>query len=152
MGRSRMVTMLMRQSSSSALAAALVVSLLPAIPAISDPLADLRTTLQRYSANGPFHVAAALQVSGDSKDVAGTRNGSTNFEAELGPRGLNIRVPPSALGLAETEAENKKRNPNNLTPTRTALVALTLFDVIDALDAGAMLLNDLNGATLIEQK
>ena len=62
-----------------------------------------------------------------------------------------IRVPPSALGQAEAEAENKKRNAENLTPTRTALAALTLFDVIDALDIGEMLLNDLSGATLIGQ-
>jgi hypothetical protein len=130
----------------------LLSALLAGFPAAGDPLSDLRASLQRYPANAPFTVSASLQVSGDSQGVAGARAGSTTFEAENGPRGFTIRVPPAALGAAETEAENKKRNPENLTPTRTALVALTLFDVIDALDAGAMLLNDLNGATLIEQK
>jgi hypothetical protein len=129
----------------------LLSALLVGFPAAGDPLLDLRASLQRYPANAPFTVSASLQVSGDSQGLAGARAGSTTFEAENGPRGLTIRVPPSALGAAETEAENKKRNPENLTPTRTALVALTLFDVIDALDAGAMLLNDLDGATLIEQ-
>lgn len=129
----------------------LLTALLVGFPAAGDPLLDLRASLQRYPANAPFTVSASLQVSGDSQGVAGARAGSTTFEAENGPRGLTIRVPPSALGAAETEAENKKRNPENLTPTRTALVALTLFDVIDALDAGGMLLNDLDGATLIEQ-
>lgn len=122
-----------------------------AVPAAADPLSDLRAVVQRYPANGPFLVSALLRVSGDSKGVAGARTGSTTFEAEVGPRGLMIRVPPSALGQAEAEAEKKKRNAENLTPTRTALAALTLFDVIDALDIGAMLLNDLDGATLIEQ-
>jgi len=120
-------------------------------PAAADPLSDLRATVSRYPANSPFAVAASLQVSGDSKGVAGARTGSTNFDAEIGSRGLMIRVPPAALGMAEAEAEHKKRNAENLTPTRTALAALTLFDVIDALDIGAMLLNDLDGATLIEQ-
>ena len=32
------------------------------------------------------------------------------------------------------------------------MVALTVFDVIDALDAAAMLLDSINGATLLEQK
>ena len=129
----------------------LALLLFAVFPIQADPLSDLRATLQKYPANDPFTVSASLQVKGDSQGMAGGRTGSTNFEAELGPRGLMIRVPPTALVTAEAEAENKKRNPENLTPTRTALVALTLFDVIDALDVGAMLLNDLNGATLIAQ-
>lgn len=121
------------------------------VPAAADPLSELRTVLQRYPANGPFIVSASLQVSGDSKGVAGVRTGSTTFDAELGARGLMIRVSPSALGLAEAEAEHKKRNAENLTPTRTALAALTIFEVIDSLDVAAMLLNDLDGATLVAQ-
>src|SRR5436305_7832 len=98
------------------------------VPAAADPLSDLRATVQRYPANGPFLVSALLRVSGDSKGVAGARTGSTTFEAEVGPRGLMIRVPPSALGQAEEEAEKKKRNAENLTPTRTALAALPPVD------------------------
>lgn len=118
---------------------------------MGDPLSDLRAVLQRYPANAPFSVSASIHVNDDSQDVAGVRGGSTTFEVELGPAGLMLRVPPSALGQAETEAVNKKRDPNRLTPTRTALVAVTIFDVIDALDAAGNLLNDLDGATLIEQ-
>lgn len=90
-------------------------------------------------------------MQGDSQGVAGARAGTTSFEAEVGPAGLVIRVRPAALGAAESEAENKKRNPENLTPTRTAMAALTIFHVVDALDVAAMLLNDLDGATLIQQ-
>jgi hypothetical protein len=129
----------------------LICALLAALPAAGDPLSDLRAVLRRYPANAPFAVSASLQVKGDSKDVAGARAGSTRFDVEIGPSGLMIRVPSAALGAAESEAENKKRNPENLTPTRTAMAALTIFDVVDALDAAAMLLNDLDGATLIEQ-
>jgi hypothetical protein len=60
-----------------------------------------------------------------------------------------VHIPPSILGAAENEAQNKKRNPESQTPTRTAMVALTVFDIVDATDLGSMLLNDLKGATLI---
>jgi len=140
-----------RSSSIGALFTLLASALVVALPAAGEPLSDLRTVLQRFQARGSFAVSASLQVNGDSQGVAGARAGSTTFEAETGPAGLMIRVSPAALGAAENEAERKKRNPNNLTPTRTAMAALTLFDVIDALDAAAMLLNDLDGATLIAQ-
>src|SRR6185436_8088874 len=127
------------------------VALFAALPAAGDPLSDLRAVLRRYPANAPFAASASLHVKGDSQDVAGARAGSASFEVELGPAGLVIRVRPAALGAAESEAENKKRNPENLTPTRTAMAALTIFDVIDASDVATMLLNDLEGATLIAQ-
>lgn len=120
---------------------------LAASTANGDPLADLREVLRRYPARSPF--AATVQVSGDAQ---GARSGATSFEVEDGSGGLTIHVPPGALAAAEAEAEKKKRDPESLTPTRTAMVALTVFDVIDALDAAAMLLDSLNGATLIEQK
>ena len=121
---------------------------LSASSAAADPIADLRDVLRHYPARLPF--AATVQVSGDASGTL--RNAATTFEVEDGPGGLNIHVPPTALAAAEAEAEKKKRNPESLTPTRTAMVALTVFDVIDALDAAAMLLDSLNGATLLEQK
>src|SRR5438552_12544354 len=117
----------------------------------ADALSDLRTLLYRYPGKAPFTVSAAVQVNGDSQGVAGARSGSTNFEVESGPAGLMIRVPPRALGAAESEAEDKKRDPQNSTPTRTAMVALTIFDIVDGLDSAAMLLNDLDQATLVSQ-
>jgi hypothetical protein len=120
-------------------------------PIEADALSDLRVVLQRYPARTPFAVSASVQVNGDSQGVAGARSGSTNFEVELGPAGLLIRVPAAALGAAETEAEEKKRDPENRTPTRTAMVALTIFDIIDGLDSAAMLLNDLDQASLVSQ-
>jgi hypothetical protein len=131
--------------------ALLICALVAALPAAGDPLSDLRAVLRRYPANAPFAASASIQVQGDSQGVAGARAGSTSFEAEVGPAGLVIRVRPAALGAAESEAENKKRNPENLTPTRTAMAALTIFHVVDSLDVAAMLLNDLDGATLIQQ-
>src|SRR5713101_6516172 len=125
--------------------------ILTAGPIAADSLSDLRAVLQRYPAKVPVVVSATVQVNGDSQGVAGARSGSTNFEVESGPAGLLIRVPPSALGAAETEAEEKKRNPENRTPTRTAMVALTIFDIIDALDSASMLLGDLDQSSLVSQ-
>jgi len=122
-----------------------------ASPLAADSLADLRAVLQRYPAKAPFVVTASVEVNSDSQGTAGARAGSTSFEVETGPAGLLIRVPPAALGAAESEAEEKKRNPENRTPTRTAMVALTIFDIIDALDSASMLLNDLDQATLVSQ-
>jgi len=126
----------------------LVCAVLVAFPAAGDPLSDLRAVLQRYPAKAPFAASASLQVNSNAQGAAVARRGSEIFEVDFGPRGLMIRVPLAALGVAETEAENRRRN---LTPTRTAMVALSIFDVIDALDAAAMLLNDLDSATLIDQ-
>jgi hypothetical protein len=125
--------------------------LITASPLAADSLSDLRATLQRYPAKAPFIVSASVDVNSDSQGTAGARGGSTNFEVESGPSGLMIRVPPAALGAAESEAEEKKRNPENRTPTRTAMVALTIFDIIGSLDSAAMLLNDLDQASLISQ-
>ncbi len=130
---------------------ALACLFLTAPPIAADSLSDLRAVLQRYSAKAPFVVSASVQVNGDSQGVAGARSGFTSFEVESGPAGLMIRVPPAALGAAETEAEEKKRDPENRTPTRTAMVALSIFDVIDGLDSAAMLLNDLDQASLVSQ-
>src|SRR5258706_8827121 len=123
---------------------------LAASPVAGDPLADLRDVLRRYPAKSPF--AATVQVSGDTQVASAPRSAATTFEVEDGPGGLNIHLPPTALAAAEAEAEKKKRDPEVPTPTRTAMVALTVFDVIDALDAAAMLVDSLNGATLLEQK
>ena len=123
--------------------------LLVAQPLAADVLSDLRAVLQRYPAKAPFIASASVQVSGDSQGVAGARTGATSFEVELGAAGLAIRVPSAALGAAVAEAGEKKRDPQNSTPTRTAMVALTIFDIIDGLDSAAMLLNDLDQATLV---
>ena len=130
----------------------ILVSLLcGAVSMAADPLSDLRSVLERYPAKAPFTAAASLQAKARSQDLAGARIGSTNFEVVSGPDGLTIRFSPAALGASATEAENRKRDPDNPTPTRTAMVALTIFDVIDSLDVAAMLLYDLEGATLISR-
>lgn len=120
-----------------------------AVPAAADPLSDLRTVLQRYPAKGRFAASASLRVSGEGSE-AGSRAGSAKFDVTIDPGGLLLRVAPATLAAAANEADKKKRDPESSTPTRNAMVALTIFDIIDAVDLGAML-NDLEGATLISK-
>jgi hypothetical protein len=118
-------------------------------PAAGNPLSDLRQVLNRYPAQAPFAAVGTVQVHGGAEGSA--RGGASTFEVESGLAGFAIRLLPDVLEAAEAEATAKKRDPNSPTPTRTAMVALTIFDVMDAVDGAAMLLNDLSGATLIRQ-
>ena len=131
-----------------------VVSLLvfnaAALPVAADPLTDLRAILQRYPAKARFAASASLRVDGQAED-AGSRAGSVHFDVVCDSGALSLRVPPSALQAATAEAQRKKHDADSSTPTRNAMVAMTIFDVVDALDMAAMLLNDLDGATLIKQ-
>ncbi len=130
----------------------LLCSAIVAFPTAADPLSDLRATLQRFPARAPFSASASLKVNDNLPELTGAEGGSTTFDVESGPSGLVMRVPPSALDAAESEAAGQKRDPEHHTPTRMAMVTLTTFDVLDAIDAATMLLNDLNGATLIAQE
>ncbi|HEV7765848.1 MAG TPA: hypothetical protein VGQ76_12665 [Thermoanaerobaculia bacterium] len=131
-------------------AALIVCSLVAVFPAAAEPLSDLRAVLQRYPAKTPLVATASVRVNSESDDVGAVRDGAANFDVEAGPVGMQLRVLPATLAAAQNEATSKKRDPNSRTPTRTAMVALTVFDVMDALDIASMLLNELDGATLIK--
>lgn len=122
-----------------------------AVPATADSISDLRSVLQRYPATMPFAVNASLEATGKSRDVAAARTGSAKFDVETRDGGLIMRIPPEVLRAAASEADRKKQDAESATPTRTAMVALTIFDVLEPLDAAAMLRSDLDGATLIDR-
>jgi len=128
---------------------ALAAVLVTTFSASADPVSDLRGVLQRYPAKSRFAASALVHVSGQSAD-AGGRSGTARFEVESGPGGMVLRTPPATVAAAAGEAQRKKRDAESATPTRNAMVAVTIFDVVDALDVGTMLLNDLDGATIID--
>ena len=128
----------------------LLAALAPA-GAVADALTDLRALLHRYPASAPFSADATLQARGRSQDLATSRVGSTTFTVKSGVGGLTVGVPPAALQRAAAEAQTKKNDPDSPTPERTAMVSLTIFDIIDGLDAAALLLDALDRATLMEQ-
>ena len=114
-------------------------------------LSDLRNTLERFPAKAPFAARATVSTNTAADDAA-HRAGTSSFEIESGPSGFSVRIPPSVRDAARREAAQKKRDPDVATPTRTAMVALTIFDIMDALDAASLLLDDLGEATVLEEK
>lgn len=133
----------------AAASAAFVLVLMPAC-ALADALSDLRQVLNRYPANGSFAASGTVRVQGGAEGA--TRGGSSSFEVESGPTGFTIRVLPEEIEAAGAEAVAKKLDPNSPTPKRTAMVALSIFEIMDSIDAASMLLQDLSGAVLIERK
>jgi hypothetical protein len=132
-----------------AIALAVVLTASPFIAA-GDMLSDLRRTLERFPAKAAFAASATVQVNAAAQEDTG-RAGEGGFEIESGPSGFTIRISPRTLAAADRDAAAKKRDPNALTPTRTAMVALTVFDIMDAVDAASMLRDDLSSATLLEE-
>src|SRR5262249_14188774 len=127
--------------------------LLLAAPLAAEPIGDLRAVLQKYPAKAKFAASAAFQMTGNAQGgAANAQNGSTAFDVESGASGLVIRVPAAALEAAGSEEVAKKSDPKSPTPTRTSMVSLTIFDIVDSIDSAAMLLNDLDQATLVDQK
>jgi hypothetical protein len=126
--------------------------LLSSSASAADSLTQLRATLQKYPGGSPFRVEAALRVREDSQQREDDpRSGSVTFDAEDGPSGFSIHIARPVVEQTEREAADKKSDPDRLTPTRTAMVAMTIFDVMDALNAAKMLLTDLDGATIVNE-
>ena len=121
------------------------------LSATAETLSDLRNTLERFPAKAPFAVRATVSTNTAADDNA-NRAGTSSFDIDSGPSGFSVRIPPSVLNAAQREAAQKKRDPNVATPTRTSMVAVTIFDIINALDAASLLLDDLHGATVLEEK
>lgn len=117
----------------------------------ADALSDLRQTLDRFPAAGTFAATAKVQINAVTQADAG-RAGQAGFDIESGHEGFTIHVTAKTLQAASREAAAKKQDADAATPTRTAMVALTIFDVMDAIDAGALLRDALSGATLLDQK
>lgn len=124
--------------------------MLAAASARADSLADLRQTLGRFPAKAPFAASAVVRLNAATQNDA-SRGGTAAFDIDWSAKGFAIVVSPATLEAAQREAAVKKRDPNVATPTRTAMVALNVFDVLDSIDAAAMLLDDLSGATVIEE-
>jgi len=127
--------------------------LLAAFPILltADTLSDLRKHLDAFPAKASFACSANVELNAAAQDDA-SRAGRASFDVENGPAGFVLRISPKTLAASSNEAAAQKQNPNAPTPTRTAMVALTVFDVMDSIDAASMLRADLNGATLIDEQ
>jgi len=132
------------------LAAALLLAASPALLS-ADTISDLRKRLEAFPAKAPFAASGNVEVNAAAQDDT-SRTGRGAFDVESGPTGFAVRISPKTLAAAANEAAAQKQNPNAPTPTRTAMVALTVFDVMDSIDAASMLRADLSGATVIDER
>jgi hypothetical protein len=117
----------------------------------ADTLSDLQKRLEKFPAKAQFAASAKVQVNAAAQEDA-SRAGEGAFDVESGPAGFTIRISPKTLLASANEAAAQKQNPNVPTPTRTAMVALTVFDIMDSVDAASMLRDDLSGATRIDEQ
>jgi len=117
----------------------------------ADTISDLRKRLESFPARAAFAVSGNVEVNAAAQDDT-SRAGRGTFDVESGPSGFSIRISPKTLAAATNEAAAQKQNPNAPTPTRTAMVALTVFDVMDSIDAASMLRADLSGATVTDER
>jgi len=117
----------------------------------ADTISDLRKRLEAFPAKAAFAASGNVDVNAAAQDDT-SRAGRGTFDVESGPSGFSIRISPKTLAAATNEAAAQKQNPNAPTPTRTAMVALTVFDVMDSIDAASMLRADLSGATVTEER
>jgi hypothetical protein len=117
----------------------------------ADTLSDLQQRLDKFPWKAPFAASAKVHVNAAAQEDA-SRAGQGGFEIESGPGGFVIRISPKTLAAAGNEAAAKKHDPNAPTPARTAMVALTVFDIMDSVDAASMLRDDLSSATLLDAK
>jgi hypothetical protein len=132
------------------LAAALIVISSPVVLG-ADTLSDLQKRLEKFPAKAPFAASARVQVNAAAQEDT-SRAGEGAFDIESGPSGFTIRISPQTLVASANEAAAQKQNPNAPTPTRTAMVALSVFDIMESVDAASMLRADLNSATLVDEQ
>jgi len=132
------------------LAVALIVVSSPVVLA-ADTLSDLQKRLEKFAAKAPFAASAKVQLNAAAQEDA-SRAGEGAFDIESGPSGFTIRISAKTLLASANEAAAQKQNPNAPTPARTAMVALTVFDIMDSVDVASMLRDDLNRATLIDEQ
>jgi len=129
-----------------------IASFLAASPMLlaADTLSDLRARLDAFPAKAPFAATAKVRVNAAAEEAG--RAGEGAFDVESGASGFIVRISPKTLAVSAAEAAAQKQNPNAPTPTRTAMVALTVFDIMECVDAGALLRDDLTGATVIDEQ
>lgn len=124
------------------------------LPLSADGLSDLRAALQKL--HGAEPVKASLeydfwrQTTEDKKPVVS--QGKATAQVEDGAQGLRITWAHPLLQQAAQESKAQLQQPDQATPTRTALRGVDVVDVAEDLNHAEALLRDLDQAQLQEEK
>jgi hypothetical protein len=117
------------------------------------PLAQLVGALARLPATTPVRARVEHRVTfaaGD--DVQAPMSGTATATASAGPDGLRVTWSPALLARAESEEQERLRNPDAQTPTRDAVGDLRTLALSRSLDAVPELLRSLHEARVLEDK
>jgi hypothetical protein len=131
--------------------APLALALTLALPAIADPLTDLRGALTRLSAKEPIRATYELQrtVNNEGKFGNDKFSGKVTVEIEGDTNGFRILFPRTLLDQIAREQTAESKNPKQTTPTVSAVQELDPVETSQALDFAPSLLRQLEGAKLV---
>lgn len=129
-------------------------SILIALPARADALADLRAALETLRGSAPVAASATIRIESTSKEDDSERKeaGEVAVDLEEGAGGLAIRYPKPLLDRLEREAKATRADPEKAAPGRSAVRELDSILASSLLNHAPALLGRLETATLVEQK
>jgi len=128
--------------------------LLAALPCAADGLADLRGTLSRLQGGEAIHAMAEIQnwrQEGEGKKARVKQSHST-VQLEDGPNGLRLGWTSSQIQGARKESQLKAADPEAATPNLDSLTALNGLGATTFLSQSDHLLQQLKGATVLEDR
>jgi hypothetical protein len=131
------------------LRATLVLAL--AVPALADPLTDVRGALTRLTAREPIRATYELQhsVANEGKFDNDKFTGKVTVELEGDPGGFRIVFPRPLLDQVDREQQAHTQNVEQKSPTVSALSEIDPVETSDAIDFAPVLLRMLSGAKLL---
>lgn len=128
--------------------------LLATLPCAADGLADLRGTLARLQGGEAIHAMADIQnwsQNGEGKKARVKQSHST-VQIEDGPNGLRLGWTSLQIQNARKESQLKATDPEAPTPNLDSLSALNGLGATAFLSQSDHLLQQLKGATVLEDR
>ncbi len=128
--------------------------LLTALPCAADALADLRGALSRLQGSEAIRATADIQnwsQDGEGKK-ARVKQTHSSVQLEDGPSGLRLGWTSQQIQGARKESQLKATNPEAVTPNLDSLSALNGLDATAFLSQSDHLLQQLKGATVLEDR
>lgn len=122
-----------------------------AVPALADPIADVRGALSRLTAREPIRATYELQhsVANEGKFDNDKFTGKVTVELEGDPGGFRIVFPRPLLDQVGREQQAHNQNVEQKSPTVSALSEIDPVETSDAIDFAPVLLRMLNGAKVV---
>src|SRR5713101_60013 len=126
--------------------------LLAPLSVSADALVDLRATLTRLTATTPAHGAFEVTSTSANSDEGQAFQGKASVGFEISDAALRILYPKATLLQADQEARAEAVDPDRQTPARSGLGRIHALDLVELLDAAAMLRVELLNAQLVDSK